>query len=858
MTDANANAGADVITFKIAGTPPYSIMPASSLPVLTEEVIIDGRTQPGYAGRPLVEINGASAGEASGIRSVASGCAIRGLAINRFQLEGVRVEGSSNTVTSCHIGCDTTGMFARPNGGIGILVAQTSGALIGGSEAGEGNVVSGNTGHAIYLLGGGSHTVAGNVVGLNSSAVAALPNGGHGVVLYDTFDNVIGGSGQGERNVLAGNTGSGITVVGSSLGNSIRGNYIGTDGTGRAAAGNAGDGITLLGGAGTRVGGVAAGDGNLIGANLSGGVYIAAASSNNAVCGNLVGVDETGKKAMGNRFSGIMIHGSTGNEIGGRVAGARNVISGNRQDGITLTNATFNRVQGNYVGVSADGSVGVANEYDGISLLKSTGNTIGGSDATERNVVSGNAYHGIDLAVGSSDNVVRGNLVGTDATGSAALANSLNGIKIESARNMVGGLGCGNLVSGNKHNGILLMGSGSFSNAIYGNLVGTTAAGTAALMNAGSGILISNSRANEVGSTKPGLGNVISGNGSATTGTGGINLSGTGSTENLVVGNMVGTDPSGRSKVGNMQEGIYVYRANSNVISANVISGNGTIGLSITNANATRVEGNVVGFSADRSLGIPNHFHGVEIHAGTAATRVFSNYIAHTTVYTGVRVRDGATNNLIDACRIYSNGAMEIDLGAAGHNANDSGDADQGGNFGQNHPDIVEAIGGNGVTIKATLNSRSSRTYRIQFYASEAGDASGYGGGQRYLGEQTVTTSPFSGLAQVTAFLPVHVAAGEVITATATDNLGNTSEFSAPMAVVALPILQAKIGTGGTLELSWAAGGPAVVVKQTSHLTPPIEWQNATAVPQLVGGRWTAIITPEPGVEARYYALGMP
>src|SRR4029077_18301868 len=106
--DANANPGADVIVFAIPGTGVQTISPASALPEITDPVTIDGTTQPGYAGAPLIELDGAGAGQGvAGLDISAGGTTLRGLAIGRFSLYGIRLSGGgANVVEACYIGVD--------------------------------------------------------------------------------------------------------------------------------------------------------------------------------------------------------------------------------------------------------------------------------------------------------------------------------------------------------------------------------------------------------------------------------------------------------------------------------------------------------------------------------------------------------------------------------------------------------------------------------------------------------------------------------------------------------------------------------------------------------------------------------
>ena len=161
-------------------------------------------------------------------------------------------------------------------------------------------------------------------------------------------------------------------------------------------------------------------------------------------------------------------------------------------------------------------------------------------------------------------------------------------------------------------------------------------------------------------------------------------------------------------------------------------------------------------------------------------------------VYAGVRIRDGSTNNAILGNAIFSNGALGIDLGNYGVNANISCDAGTGANMAQNYPVLTQAVSGNGTGIRGTLNSRPNAMFLLQFFANPACGSSLFannGQGQIYLGQTSVVTGNDCNTSFVAA-LPGSVPVGYVITATATDSANNTSEFSACVPVRPVPALK--------------------------------------------------------------------
>lgn len=483
---------------------------------------------------------------------------------------------------------------------------------------------------------------------------------------------------------------------------------------------------------------------------FSAGVWLG--GPGNFVEGSLIGTDVSGSVARPN-FRGVGGP-SAGNTIGGTVAAARNVISGNLFLGIDLTGAA-NVVRGNYIGTDASGTLALPNDGGGVSSFGSQ-NVFGGTAAGAGNLISGNGFHGLEIAVGTGS-LIQGNLIGTDAGGAAALGNGTSGtlgvvgvLIGGSDGNTVGGTapGARNVISGNPataSGGGLAINPDSSGNLVQGNLIGTDTTGTRALGNVGSGVLI-RGEGNNVGGSAPGAGNVISATEAPFDGDGLVLAEGSG---HLVLGNLIGTDVTGTLALPNARHGLWVAR---------LFAAGNTVGGSEEGA------GNSIAFNGGHGIwaaGSDNAF---------VANGIFSNG-GH-----GVAVTDESGNTL-SASSIFDNVGLGIDLGDDGVTANDAGDLDGGANNQQNFPVLVSSsINDPFTAVAGDLDSAPGGSYRIEFFASPSCDPSGHGEGRAFLGSTEVTTDA-SGHADYSFEFEGHV--GELVTATATDLLtGDTSEFS--------------------------------------------------------------------------------
>jgi hypothetical protein len=234
ILDANAAVGTQTIVFQIPGAGAHTISPTSALPDITDRVVIDGFTQPGFAGTPLVELNGTGAGAViAGLNVLSGGSTIQGLAINNFNGHGIRLgTAGGDTVRGNFIGTNALGDTAHPNTGDGVFIDNTPNNTIGGTAAGDGNVISANTGNGVVIGGAGAtgNTIAGNLIGIDATGTVALGNALDGVHLDTASGNTIGETTTGAGNIIAFNGRDGVSVN-AGAGDSILGNEIHDNGT---------------------------------------------------------------------------------------------------------------------------------------------------------------------------------------------------------------------------------------------------------------------------------------------------------------------------------------------------------------------------------------------------------------------------------------------------------------------------------------------------------------------------------------------------------------------------------------------------------------------------------------------------
>ncbi|MEA3493154.1 MAG: hypothetical protein U9R38_02060 [Candidatus Margulisiibacteriota bacterium] len=352
--------------------------------------------------------------------------------------------------------------------------------------------------------------------------------------------------------------------------------------------------------------------------------------NNNKVTGCFIGTCATGESDKGNSIYGIFIF-SDNNRIGGLAPSERNIISGNNSYGIKISDNSSNEVLGNYIGFGIDGETVIANGLNGILLEGSSShNLIGTSESGGKNIIiAGTTTNASGIAFSGSDvtgNYVYNNTIGLTSNGSLPATRGKYGILFQDAshHNYIGGTNTGeaNIISGNSSDGIYITGSGTSSNEVLGNYIGTDSSGALDCGNGLNGITISNGASqNKIGNGTSNGRNIISGNDRR-----GVEINGTGTDHNQILGNYIGTDVNGTSSLTNESSAVYIeggakYNKIGNGASGgrNICSGNAYgIYMRGTGTNSNEVLGNYIGTDKTGTTALPNTVQGVTFFLGAS------------------------------------------------------------------------------------------------------------------------------------------------------------------------------------------------------------------------------------------------
>jgi hypothetical protein len=386
--------GLDVVAFAIPGPGPHTISLTSVLPDVVDTIKIDGTTQAGFAGNPVVEISGSAvvAANTTGLRLLAPRSVIIGLAVGGFTGNGILAGADEVVVSRCHAGVGPSGTTANANGGSGIVVQGGLACFVDRCVA-SGNAVAGIE---VAGPGTGDTKVTGCKLGTNAAGTAGLANGTGLLAGVDSGLVYVGGPAAAERCVVSGNTSHGVLAQSGSFA-IVAGSHVGVDATGAAALSNGGDGINA------QAGSCRIERGNVISANGQAGLRLTSATQQSLqtlIRGSKFGVSADGRAVLGNAGPGIAVVNST-SRIGSTLAQDANVIAGNGGGGLLMVGSPFRSViQGNFIGTNAFGDA-LGQPGDGIRLDGASYVAIGDGGAAARNTIAFTGGAGIAIPTGS-------------------------------------------------------------------------------------------------------------------------------------------------------------------------------------------------------------------------------------------------------------------------------------------------------------------------------------------------------------------------------------------------------------------------------------------------------------------------
>ena len=472
-------------------------------------------------------------------------------------------------------------------------------------------------------------------------------------------------------NVISGNRGNGIGIYGANA-NRVAMNNIGTSFAGTAAVPNRANGILVTNRAsGNMIGGQATGgnspvsyngstpvfvrppQGNLVSGNRGNGVLVSGGASGNTLSGNFVGTTPSGTVTLGNGQDGVAIVGASGNSLIGTTFPQNpfvfyNVLSGNRGNGLRITNSNDTTVWANFMGLGANNATTVANGGNGLLVSGTSQRTLVGGPIPMGNGVSGNNRHGIEIrdSVGSFTSF--NNFAGLYAFGGAA-PNRLNGIEITATGGNNVFRTC--LVGGNFGNGIHIGGRAT-GVQIEDTSVGTNSSISAAIPNYGSGILIDgNAHGNVIGGFQPSVETKVHLSGNLRYG---IEVTGK-ARNNRIFNAVIGAAFEAPNPIPNGLGGIFVGPGTTGTIiggtqpfMANRVLTNNGAGITISGSSGNRVLGNEIRGNLLDGITLVNAVSNT-IGALGAGNTILSNGLNGVTVAGNSRGTSIVANSIVDS-----------------------------------------------------------------------------------------------------------------------------------------------------------------------------------------------------------------
>lgn len=442
----NAGGQSTMVVFDLPG-PNYAIWPTDQI-WFSVKCNIDGYTQPGTnvpgpydpvlglpvtKANPKVSFDGSSCPDDGISIEGGLGSQVSGLSVYNFAIgSGITVKdfAAGCQVWGNHVGTDANGLQGLSNLA-GIVSFGSSLNIFGGRRTWRRNVTCANDSAGIALASGSFlNSILGNFVGTDAYGANAIPNG-YGVFVTDTsLLNLIGDTLE-ARNLISGNDGPGIAFNDSTDDiNTVRSNWIGVDVTGLTALPNH-IGVRI----GKQVSLVSIGGSrpshwNVISGNDSTGVYVG--GSLNGIQGNLIGIAADGVSPLGNGSDGIYLTNARLSVIGGLTKGSLNLIGDNGGNGIKVEYTALASFRGNFIGTGIDIQGGLGNGGNGMLFGQGSSLCAIGNALNEvGNYIVDNDSSGIAIINSFGGHNVAWNVIGTDTTALIDFGNGGSGIYIE-------------------------------------------------------------------------------------------------------------------------------------------------------------------------------------------------------------------------------------------------------------------------------------------------------------------------------------------------------------------------------------------------------------------------------------------
>jgi parallel beta-helix repeat protein len=721
--NAVRNIGQNLIKFAIPNAPGSGsivIQVGSTglgpLPEILGSVIISALNDDGQGGSRRIEIDGSMAGpNAVGLTLRGGQCQISFFIINSFTSHGIYISGTpppgdgGHQLESNYIGTDSTATIAKGNGGDGIFIENTPNNIIGGVGVRR-NIISANQGYGIHIL------------GLDASQNFGQPNGG--------------------TNNLA------------------QANIIGLDWFGQKALPNALDAVILDNAPNNTIGGTGQNQGNTMQGNNNGITIVGSFSEGIKIQGNFIGIDGSGARFSAGIFSRggkqLSVEGniltnidSVGVDLFMDASGNYNLLK-NRFDGDMKVGSKFRFGPGRQVDITYQENFHFSNglAFDAQESLNSTINWIVLGDT----IRAGQAGANIIFMAAGNKNFTSNRWEGNVGIGFTYAANYSPGIqaKLTQSSEVVAKNGLQGISGKINVGGELAISMADIS----GDQNGKDACRLEFVVGAGASVVLNSTRNKYTTNGSVGLRLLSDGNN--------IDLIQAFIERDIMTGNLLG--------------GINILNMKlRHSIANSTIADNGGPGIELDGNSDVRMDSNT----------ITGNTKGILIN-DAAIGSISSNTI--TGNGKGIALAGTGTGTFISGNTIFNNTGLGIDLGDDGVTPNHSGTIIGPNNF-QNHPVLQKVRSGGGNTIiEGIMNSTANNNFRLEFFSNNTCNPLGFGDGQNFLGFLLLTTDATGNASFIDTLTGASVPDGSPVTATATDSANNTSEFSACLQSGPLPI----------------------------------------------------------------------